>query len=106
LIILFRYNNETYKILDIAWDKDPNLPFTKLDGTQQTLNKYYLEVKLFYIYFYSFLFSFFKKYQITIRDEQQPLIVVKGSRRAAKRGPKKEDQSMIFLIPELCCLTG
>ncbi len=46
------------------------------------------------------------KYQITIKDEQQPLIVVKGSRRAVKRTAKKEDQSMIFLIPELCCLTG
>jgi hypothetical protein len=40
-----------------------------------------------------------------IKDEQQPLIVVKGSRRAVKRASKKEDQSMIFLIPELCCLT-
>ena len=41
-----RYNNETYKILDIAWDKDPNLLFTKFDGTQQTLNQYYRQVKM------------------------------------------------------------
>jgi hypothetical protein len=40
----FRYNNETYKILDIAWDKDPNLSFTKHDSTQQTLIQYYREV--------------------------------------------------------------
>ncbi|CAF4551268.1 unnamed protein product, partial [Rotaria magnacalcarata] len=24
----------------------------------------------------------------------------------AKRGPKKDDPGMIFLIPELCCITG
>ncbi|CAF4568211.1 unnamed protein product, partial [Rotaria magnacalcarata] len=23
----------------------------------------------------------------------------------AKRGPKKDDPGMIFLIPELCCIT-
>ena len=41
----FRYNNETYRILDIAWDKDPSLPFTKRDGSQQTLTQYYREVR-------------------------------------------------------------
>jgi len=34
------------------------------------------------------------------------LIAVKASKRVAKRGPKKEEQGMIFLIPELCCITG
>jgi hypothetical protein len=38
--------NETYKILDIAWDTDPNLPFTKYDGTRQTLHQYYRQVKM------------------------------------------------------------
>ena len=47
--MLNRYNNETYRILDIAWDKDPNLPFNKRDGTQQTLNQYYREVRSVYI---------------------------------------------------------
>jgi len=44
LILFFRYNNETYKIVDIAWDKDPTYQFTKRDGTQQTLSQYYQEV--------------------------------------------------------------
>ncbi len=34
------------------------------------------------------------------------MIAVKASKRVAKRGPKKEEQGMIFLIPELCCITG
>ena len=44
-LLSFRYNNETYRILDIAWDKDPSLPFTKRDGSQQTLSQYYREVR-------------------------------------------------------------
>lgn len=43
--MLFRYNNETYKILDIAWDKDPTYQFTKRDGSEQTLAQYYQEVR-------------------------------------------------------------
>ncbi|CAF1131387.1 unnamed protein product [Adineta steineri] len=88
-IVLTPYNNETYRILDVAWDKDPTYQFTKRDGTQQTLAQYYEE-----------------KYHIKIKDEQQPLITVKASKRVAKRGPKKDDPGMIFLIPELCCVTG
>lgn len=86
---LFRYNNETYKILDIIWDKDPTYQFTKRDGSQQTLVQYYQE-----------------KYHIQIKDCQQPLISVKASRRMAKRGPKKDEPGVIFLVPELCSLTG
>lgn len=41
---LFSYNNETYRILDIAWDKDPTLSFGKRDGTQQSLSEYYRQV--------------------------------------------------------------
>ncbi len=40
----FRYNNETYKIIDVAWDKDPTYEFTKRDGSTQTLSQYYKEV--------------------------------------------------------------
>jgi hypothetical protein len=43
--MFYRYNNETYRILDVAWDKDPTYQFTKRDGTQQTLSQYYREVK-------------------------------------------------------------
>lgn len=56
----------------------------------------------FLLLFYLITFEKFKRYNIIIKDEQQPLIVVKGN----KRSFKKENQKMIFLIPELCCLTG
>jgi len=88
-IVMTSYNNETYKILDIIWDKDPTYQFTKRDGSQQTLVQYYQE-----------------KYHIQIKDCQQPLISVKASRRMAKRGPKKDEPGVIFLVPELCSLTG
>ena len=49
---VFSYNNETYRILDIAWDKDPTLSFAKRDGTDQSLSEYYRQVKTLF----SFLF--------------------------------------------------
>ena len=45
-IVLTPYNNETYRVLDIAWDKDPTMPFDKRDGSEQTLSDYYREVIL------------------------------------------------------------
>jgi hypothetical protein len=63
-------------------------------------------VNLLFIQSFFILLFHFQKYQIIIKDEQQPLIVVKGNKRMVKRGPKKEDQAMVFLIPELCCVTG
>jgi hypothetical protein len=39
-----RYNNETYRILDIAWNKDPSLSFAKRDGTEQSLSQYCQQV--------------------------------------------------------------
>ncbi len=45
ILDFYRYNNETYKILDVAWDKDPTFQFAKRDGTQQSLSQYYQEVK-------------------------------------------------------------
>ncbi|CAF2059596.1 unnamed protein product [Rotaria magnacalcarata] len=50
-------------------------------------------------------FLYLHKYDIKIKDEQQPLISVKASKLVAKGGPKKEDLGLIFLIPELCSIT-
>ncbi|CAF1512601.1 unnamed protein product, partial [Rotaria sordida] len=33
-IVLIPYNNETYRILDIAWNKPPNFQFTRRNGIQ------------------------------------------------------------------------
>jgi aubergine-like protein len=56
--MFYRYNNETYRILDVAWDKDPTYQFTKRDGTQQTLSQYYREVKYCLNKFFSLFFEF------------------------------------------------
>ncbi|CAF4232706.1 unnamed protein product [Rotaria magnacalcarata] len=50
-------------------------------------------------------FLYLHKYDIKIKDEQQPLISVKASKLVAKGGPKKEDLGLIFLIPESCSIT-
>lgn len=39
-----RYNHKTYKIDDIAWDKTPQLTFSRRDGKDISLIDYYQEV--------------------------------------------------------------
>jgi aubergine-like protein len=39
-----RYNHKTYKIDDIAWDKTPQLSFSRRDGKDISLIDYYQEV--------------------------------------------------------------
>ena len=83
-IVITPYNNKTYKIDDIAFDKNPTFKFNHKDG-EISLKDYYK-----------------KQYEITIRDERQPLMVGLPSmreQRAGQAGP-------ILLIPELCHMTG
>merc|ERR1712227_1088238 len=42
-IVITRYNNKTYKIDEIAWDKSPMEEFDGRDGTKTSLQKYYAE---------------------------------------------------------------
>ncbi|CAF0730721.1 unnamed protein product [Adineta steineri] len=84
-IIITTYNHKTYKIDDIAWDKTPEMTFSKRDGKDVSLIDYYQE-----------------RYQLKIGDNTQPLLVSKPSRqnrRAGITGP-------ILLIPEFCRETG
>ena len=57
-IIITRYNNKTYRIDELAWDKNPTEKFSMKDGSQQSLQQYYE-----------------KKYNKAIRDPKQPLII-------------------------------
>lgn len=43
-IVLTRYNNKTYRIDDIDWDKNPNSTFLQRDGTEITFKDYYTKV--------------------------------------------------------------
>lgn len=84
-IVITRYNNKTYRIDDIAWDKNPSQTFPKRDGSEISYAQYYKE-----------------RYGITIRDLKQPLIISMPKRseiRAGQEGP-------VYLVPETCNMTG
>lgn len=40
-IVITRYNNRTYRIDAIEWDKSPKDTFTLMDGTKTTFVEYY-----------------------------------------------------------------
>jgi chemotaxis protein histidine kinase CheA len=81
-VVLTRYNNRTYRIDDIAWDKTPKSKFQKKDNTEVSYMEYYA-----------------KAYNKNIRDAEQPLLLHKHRRRG-------QEPELIYLIPELCCMTG
>jgi aubergine-like protein len=81
-IVLTRYNNRTYRIDDIAWNMTPNSTFTKRSGEALSYVKYYAVA-----------------YNKTISELEQPLLVHKHKR-------KGHPDEIIFLVPELCSMTG
>jgi hypothetical protein len=40
------YNHKTYKVDDIAWDKTPQITFSRRDGKEVSLIDYYQEVRM------------------------------------------------------------
>uniref|UniRef100_U3J2X3 Piwi-like protein 2 n=1 Tax=Anas platyrhynchos platyrhynchos TaxID=8840 RepID=U3J2X3_ANAPP len=86
-MVLTRYNNRTYRIDDIDWDRTPRDSFTLASGEEITFVDYYS-----------------KTYGITVRELDQPLLV---HRPKEKRMPGRKPQvEMILLVPELTFLTG
>jgi aubergine-like protein len=61
-IVLTRYNNKTYRIDEIAWDKKPADTFPKKDGSDMSYVQYYKE-----------------RYQLDIKDTNQTLFDGVGS---------------------------
>ncbi|XP_060643492.2 piwi-like protein 2 [Anolis sagrei] len=86
-IVLTRYNNKTYRIDDIDWNKTPKDSFTMSDGKETTFIDYYS-----------------KNYGITIKDLDQPLLIHRPKER--KNPPGKLQRGEILLVPELSFLTG
>uniref|UniRef100_A0A8D2LAP3 Piwi like RNA-mediated gene silencing 2 n=1 Tax=Varanus komodoensis TaxID=61221 RepID=A0A8D2LAP3_VARKO len=84
-IIITRYNNNTYRIDDIDWNKTPKDSFTMSDGKEITFIDYYS-----------------KNYGITVRELDQPLLIHRPSERKNPPGKKGE----ILLLPEISFLTG
>ena len=80
------YNKRTYRLDDIAFDKNPRTTFH--------LRKEDRDIS--YIDYYK------SRYQIVIKNETQPLLVSRPTRKDKNRG----DDEPVYLIPELCGMTG
>ena len=84
-IVMTQYNNKTYKIDDIEFDKNPSFEFEK-KGSKISIVDYYKQ-----------------QYNIEIKDKKQPLIrclpSIKDKRGSTPSGP-------LLLVPELCSMTG
>nr|XP_057926139.1 piwi-like protein 2 [Doryrhamphus excisus]XP_057926140.1 piwi-like protein 2 [Doryrhamphus excisus] len=87
-IIITRYNNHTYRVDAIEWDKSPKDTFTLMDGTKTTFVDYYS-----------------KNYGITIKEMDQPLLMHQPKQRS-KPGGKQVITGEILIVPELSYMTG
>jgi len=83
-IVITRYNNKTYKVDDIDFNDNPGRTFN-WKGTETSIADYYK-----------------KRYNITIKDLKQPLLVSNPNARQRRAGITEP----IKLVPELCHMTG
>ncbi|KAK2142285.1 hypothetical protein LSH36_977g02059 [Paralvinella palmiformis] len=90
-VVLTRYNNRTYTVDDIMWDKTPLSTFTSSSGQEMTFAEYYK-----------------KHHNKEISDLEQPLLVSRPRKQAREQKGKRHQAQldMICLIPELCYITG
>ncbi|XP_067399837.1 piwi-like protein 2 isoform X2 [Emydura macquarii macquarii] len=86
-IVITRYNNHTYRIDDIDWNKTPKDSFTMADGKEITFTDYYS-----------------KNYGITVRELEQPLLIHRPNERRNPQGKLLKGE--ILLLPELSYMTG
>ncbi|XP_074211682.1 piwi-like protein 2 isoform X2 [Camelus bactrianus] len=86
-IIITRYNNRTYRIDDVDWNKTPKDSFTMSNGKEITFLEYYS-----------------KNYGITVKEEDQPLLIHRPSERQNNKGMLLKGE--ILLLPELSYMTG
>lgn len=119
LTVLTEYNNKTYRIDDIKWDKSPKSTFD-MAGKQVNFIEYYKVRWEFQLAGYRKLswwkiifFNWTKRYNLVIRDHNQPLLLTKPKMRDIRgkqltAGAKKEedDEKETLLVPELCRATG
>ena len=85
-LIPSRYNNKTYRIDGLDWDKNPMTEFEKKTGDKLSLVQYYAG-----------------KYNKTLRDLKQPLIISVPPLREQRSG---NNTGPLYLVPELCNMTG
>ncbi|XP_073816374.1 argonaute 3 [Musca autumnalis] len=85
-VVITRYNNRTYRIDDICFDKNPKSTFPTKDGN---------------ISYYDY---YVKHHNIHIKDKEQPLLLSIKKQRQAN---SDQSEDIVFcLVPEICFLTG
>ena len=85
-IVMTHYNNKTYRIDDIDFEKNPDHTFhSRKEDREITFAEYHE-----------------RRYQLRITNRTQYMLVSRPSQRDMNRG----DDRLIFLIPEFCTMTG
>lgn len=84
LVVLTDYNNKTYRVDDVDYNTSPSSTFETKTGP------------------ISFVDYYRTKYNITIRNSTQPMLVTRSTDRQRRGG----EAETILLIPELCRPTG
>ena len=83
--MITHYNRRTYRVDEIDFQQSPLSEFTKDDGTTMTLKEYYKT-----------------RWNVNIQHDDQPLLVSYPRKKDKNKGITDK----IFLIPELCFMTG
>ncbi|XP_043262895.1 piwi-like protein Ago3 [Colletes gigas] len=85
LSVFTRYNNRTYRIDDVAWEKNPKCTFQKGDNEISLLDYYK------------------QHWNLQINDQKQPLLI-NCAKIKLKTGETQEQ--LVLLIPELCYIAS
>lgn len=105
-IVITRYNNRTYRVDDIQWNKSPKDTFTLMDGTKTTFVEYYRwewtiplvnrKLHLSLLFCANIYTSVSgpphidsKNYGITIKEMDQPLLLHRPKERSQPGGKVK-----------------
>jgi aubergine-like protein len=83
-VVLTDYNNKTYRIDDVDFNLSPKEKFLTKDG-EITFIDYYKQ-----------------KYNIRIRDPDQPMLLSRAKKKELRGGQAE----LMALVPELCKMTG
>lgn len=84
-VVLTDYNNRTYRVDDVDWSVTPQSTFNLSDGRSVSYIQYYQD-----------------RYQLRIRDPNQPMLVSRAKPRELRAGMAE----ILYLVPELCRMTG
>nr|CAH7761897.1 unnamed protein product [Callosobruchus chinensis] len=84
-IVMASYSNKTYRVDDVDFRTTPQHTFKMKDGSECSYMEYYA-----------------KRYNICIQVKNQPMLVSRSKPREIRAGMPET----IYLVPELCQLTG